>query len=93
MPKIILRCVGEEDLDREMTMKGVRGMANKRGCRYFRDPEGLHFGRGIGYCGLGVIWSICDGDVRFCESPDVMIRSLYEERKRGAERSIASFQP
>ncbi|MBM4340018.1 MAG: hypothetical protein FJ110_10765 [Deltaproteobacteria bacterium] len=68
-------------------------MTNLRGCRFFRDLDGLHFGRGIGYCDLGVIWSICDGDVRFCESPDVMVRSLCEEWRRGAERSVASFRP
>jgi len=74
-------------------MKEVIGMLTKRGCRFYRDPDGTHFGRGIGYCDLSVIWSICDGDVKFCESPDVMIRSLCEEWKRGADRSIAFSQP
>jgi len=69
------------------------GMLMKRGCRFYRDTDSPNFGRGIGYCDLGVIWSICDGDVKFCESPDVMIRFLFEERKRGTERPVAYSQP
>jgi len=73
-------------------MKEVMGMSKKGCCRFYRDPDGVHFGRGIGYCDLGVIWSICDGDVRFCEKPDVMIRVLFEERNRGADRSALHTQ-
>jgi hypothetical protein len=79
--------------NKEMGMKEVMGMTRKEGCRFYRNPEGHYFGRGIGYCDLGVIWSICDGDVKFCESPDVMIRSLCEEWKRGTERSVARSYP
>lgn len=73
-------------------MKEVRKMTQKRGCRFFRDSEGIHFGRGIGYCDLGVIWSICDGDMKFCEKPDAMIRVLCEEWKRGPDRSAIHSQ-
>ena len=68
------------------------GMTNQRGCRFFRDPEGTQFGRGIGYCDLGVVWSICDGDMKYCEKPDVMIKTLFEEQKRAAEKSSTRFQ-
>jgi len=67
-------------------------MTQKRGCRFYRDTDSPNFGRGIGYCDLGVIWSICDGDIKFCEKPDEMIRSLCEEWKRGVERSVAFSQ-
>ncbi len=74
-----------------MTLKGVREMIQKQGCKFFRDPEGAQFGRGIGYCDLGVIWSICDGDMRFCEKPDVMIKVLFEERQRRIEHSSVNL--
>lgn len=36
-------------------------------------------GLGIGYCDLGVVWAICDGDIKFCEEPDALIRNFYIE--------------
>lgn len=66
-------------------MKEVMGMTNKKGCQFFRDPDGIYFGRGIGYCDLGVVWSICDGDIKFCETPQEMIRVFCEEWKRGGK--------
>ncbi len=66
-------------------------MVKKQGCRFYRDAEGAQFGLGIGYCDLGVIWSICDGDVKYCEMPHEMIRIFSEEWKRKAERPLRSL--
>ena len=46
--------------------------------------EELHcyFNSGIGYCDLGVIWTICDGDIKFCEKPNVLAGCLLEWDKR-----------
>jgi hypothetical protein len=43
-------------------------------------------GPGIGYCDLGVVWAICDGDMKFCEEPDALIRNFYIEWRRNRAR-------
>jgi len=50
-----------------------------KSCMFYRDVENnSHFGKGIGCCDLGVIWTICDGDMRFCEHPEELIRCLHQ---------------
>ncbi len=68
-------------------------MTIKRPCQFYRNPDSLYFGQGIGYCDLGVIWSICNGDIKFCEKPDEMIRLLYEERYGRTERPAVQASP
>ncbi|MCX8117555.1 MAG: hypothetical protein N3G78_06480 [Desulfobacterota bacterium] len=68
-------------------------MVKKHSCRFFRHAEGTHFGLGIGYCDLGVIWSICDGDVKFCETPQEMIRVFRKDWERRMERAMGNSHP
>jgi hypothetical protein len=39
-------------------------------------------GRGIGYCDLDGNITICDGDVSFCEKPDVLKKYPLDQKKR-----------
>jgi hypothetical protein len=51
-------------------------LAEKR-CIYHRPSERPNLGLGIGCCDLGVIWTICDGDMKFCENSESSRRSLH----------------
>jgi len=49
----------------------------KKTCIFHRESNHPSLGRGIGYCDLGLVWAICDGDIKFCEEPEAFIRNLY----------------
>ncbi|MCX8118313.1 MAG: hypothetical protein N3G78_10310 [Desulfobacterota bacterium] len=53
-------------------------------CPFYRitDPSQLSFGTGIGFCDLGVVWAICEGDVRFCEEPERFVENFFCEWKK-----------
>jgi len=63
-------------------------MKKEKRCTFFRNSDNPNTGRGIGYCDLGVIWTICDGDVRFCEEPDSLIRYLSDWNKRERAKTL-----
>ena len=63
-------------------------MKKENCCAFFRDSDNLSMGRGIGYCDLGVVWTICDGDVRFCEKPDALIQYLSDWNKREKAKTL-----
>jgi len=49
-------------------------------CPFYRDSKNLAIGRGLGHCdlfGLG----ICEGDIRFCEKPDLLRKRLSEQQR------------
>ncbi len=48
----------------------------KKICPLFRQPEGLSFGKEIGYCDMDNGSTTCEGDVRRCEKPDALKRYL-----------------
>ncbi len=68
-------------------------MNSKRRCRYFRVPVNIQSCWGIGYCDLGVNWSSCSGDVRFCERRAERIRIFYEEQNRKIRRETIRALP
>ena len=45
-------------------------------CPLFREPEGLSFGKGVGYCDMDSGSTTCEGDVEFCEKPDALKQYL-----------------
>jgi hypothetical protein len=47
-------------------------MALERQCSSHRSCETLNVGRGIGYCDLDGDQTTCDGDIHFCEKPDLL---------------------
>jgi len=87
MPKSILKCVEYGNFNEETGMKGVIEMATERPCVFYRASKSQNIGLGIGQCDLGIAWTICDGDIRFCENPDALIKNLYVKwgRKRKSE--------
>lgn len=55
-------------------------MSFNKVCIFYRNSDdNFHFRQGIGWCDLGVIWTICDGEMGFCECPQKLIKSLYDE--------------
>ena len=59
-------------------------MALERHCSFYRNCETFNLGRGIGYCDLDGGQTICDGDVHFCEKPDIL-KGYFGVQKRGKE--------
>jgi hypothetical protein len=57
-------------------------MSNLRECSFYRDSETLNMGQGIGYCDLDCDRTTCDGDIQFCEKPDILRKYLLEQKKR-----------
>jgi hypothetical protein len=55
------------------------GMGEEKKCPVFRQPEGLSFGKGIGYCDIDSSSTTCEGDVKFCEKADAL--KQYLQRK------------
>ncbi len=49
-------------------------MSGKGRCVFHRDSNSLTLGRGIGYCDIDCAWVICDGDRKFCENPQALVR-------------------
>jgi len=54
-------------------------MGEEKKCQLFRQPEGLSFGKGIGYCGIDCGSATCEGNVKFCEKPDALKQYLRRE--------------
>ena len=51
-------------------------MPISRPCSFYRDSESLNLGRGIGYCDLDCDRTTCDGDIHFCEKPEILKKYL-----------------
>ncbi len=58
-------------------------MSIEKICSFYRDCDTLHFGKGIGYCDLDCDRTTCDGDLHFCEKPDLLKKYLLEQKKKG----------
>jgi len=58
-----------------------------RPCKFYRNSESLHMGRGLGYCDLDCNNAICEGDAKFCEKLDALRTVLLKEK---AESSFLS---
>ena len=57
-------------------------MPISRPCSFYRDSESLNLGRGIGYCDLDCDRTTCDGDIHFCEKPEILKKYLMEQKRR-----------
>lgn len=69
-------------------------MGFNKNCIYYRNGDDqFNFGQGIGWCDLGIIWTICDGEMGYCECPQKLIKSLYEEWIRRGRLMINSQFP
>ena len=71
-------------------------MALKKQCSFYRSSEALNVGRGIGDCDLDGSQAICDGDINFCEKPDVLTKRMFlgskEEKEKGEEKKCPLFR-
>jgi len=54
-------------------------MKEAKECPFFRRPENLSFGKGIGYCDMDGNSTNCDADIKLCEKPDAL--KQYLQRK------------
>ena len=53
-----------------------------RRCSFFRDPEHIGTGMGLGFCDLDGGQAICEGDIKFCEKPDLLRDQLSEQKEK-----------
>lgn len=56
-------------------------------CVFYRKLENPVMGPSVGYCDLGGLWVICDGEIKYCEEPDGFIKNFYETWKRNKEKT------
>lgn len=57
-------------------------MLSSRFCKFYRDSGTINVGRGLGYCDLDCTQTTCEGDIGFCEKPNVLKKYLLEQRER-----------
>ena len=58
-------------------------MSISRLCKFYRGSDSMNMGRGIGYCDLDGNQVVCDGDIHFCEKPDVLKKYLIDHEEKG----------
>lgn len=70
-------------------------MKEERRCPFYRisDPPRSSFGTGIGFCDLGIVWAICEGDLRFCEEPERFIERFFCDWQRKKNRKGSTIGP
>ncbi len=47
-------------------------MGNETCCPFFRVPDSINIGTGVGYCDLEGGWAVCEGDFLYCERPGTL---------------------
>jgi len=57
-------------------------MPISRPCSFYRDSESLNLGRRIGYCDFDGDRTTCDGDIYFCEKPEILKKYQKEQKRR-----------
>ncbi len=57
-----------------------------------RDSGALATGKGVRYCNLDGNQTLCDGDIRFCEKPDVLRKRLEQKRNEILENRGEELQ-
>ena len=60
-------------------------------CSFHRSLSSLNFGLGIGSCDLEGSQTICDGDVLYCEKPEMLANYLHREGLRQKSRMKVEF--
>lgn len=57
-------------------------MIEKRICLFYRtSSSSLIYGRFIGYCDLDCDRTTCDGEIVYCEKPDILKKYLINHKK------------
>jgi CheY-like chemotaxis protein len=56
-------------------------------CSFYRSPQNLSIGMGLGYCDLHGDQTICDGDVQFCKDREALRKQLLEQKSKDASNN------
>lgn len=59
-------------------------MLNK--CSFYRFSENIGLGKGLGHCDLDSSPAICEGDIQFCENPELLRSQL--SKKTDQEKGV-----
>jgi len=51
-------------------------------CSFYRSPQTLAIGRGLGYCDLQGDPTICDGDVQFCKDREALRKQILDQKSK-----------
>jgi len=62
-------------------------------CKFYRDSVRLQIGQGIGWRGLDPFKTICDGDVRSREKPNILRRYFMGIEKDGETEGFWRHSP
>jgi len=54
-------------------------------CSFYRNSGTLIMGQPMAYCDLDCDRTTCDGDLQFCEKPDVLRRRSSDQKKKGGD--------
>lgn len=57
-------------------------MLSSKFCKFYRDCETISVGKGLAYCDFDCTQTTCEGDIDFCEKPNIMKKYLLEQRRR-----------
>jgi hypothetical protein len=56
-------------------------MSTETSCTFHRKSRDLSTGNGIGYCDLDGDWTVCGGEVDFCEKAAILGRYLLKKKR------------
>lgn len=74
----------------------TEGFESIKRCQFYRDSDHGSMGMGLGFCDMDGFHAICDGDVNFCEKPDLLKNQLTRRKKDidvGIGTSISITKP
>lgn len=54
-------------------------------CSFYRGANDLSMGHSLGYCDLDCDRTTCDGDIHYCEKPDVLRKYRIKNKRREEE--------
>jgi hypothetical protein len=57
-------------------------MSILRSYSFYRDSKNFCMGRGLGYGDLDCDRTACDGDIKFCEKPDLLRKYLLGQKRK-----------
>jgi len=67
-------------------------MSTSGKCSFYRDPQSLAIGRGLGYCDLHGDPTICDGDVQFCKDRETLRKQLLDQKGKEGSNNMEEGQ-
>jgi hypothetical protein len=53
-------------------------MSRERECIFYRNLNSLLTGKAIGYCNLDRDWTVCDGNIKYCEKSAIFEKYLLK---------------